>query len=41
MDTKWGMWGGINRETGIDIYTLLGKDYTVNENLQYSTGKKK
>ena len=37
MDTKWGK-GGVNWDTGTDIYTLLCTKQKMNENLQNSTG---
>ena len=38
MDTKCGREGGMNREIGIDIYSLLGIKELANENLLCSTG---
>ena len=38
MDTKRGRKGGMNWESGIDIYTLICIKYITDENLTYSTG---
>ena len=38
METKGGRWGGMNWETGINIYVLLCIKLIINENLLYSTG---
>ena len=38
MDIKGGSGGGMNWETGIDIYTLLCIKYITKENPLYSTG---
>ena len=38
MDTKWGRVGGINWETGIDIYILLCIKQITDKDLLYSTG---
>ena len=38
MDAKEGRGGGMNWETGIDIYTLICKKKITHENLLYSTG---
>jgi len=34
----WGEWGGINWETGTDIYTPLYVKQTANKDLLHSTG---
>ena len=34
----WEEWGGINWETGIDIYTPLYVKQTANKDLLHSTG---